>query len=706
MQAGRANGIRNGFDPGMAREYELREEPREGAYRIDYAGELNPQQLAAVTAGSGPALVLAGAGSGKTRTLTYRVAYLMEGGVAAERILLLTFTNKAAREMMGRVAELLGSEVAGLWGGTFHSIGARILRSNAERLGYREDFTILDREDSEQLMKACIAEETTDAPSPLPKADLMVNLHSRAVNERRGVTEVIERDQESWLESVEWMERVVGRYTERKRAGNSMDFDDLLALWLGLLERHPDVAERYRHRFQWVLVDEYQDTNRIQADLIDRLVAGHGNLMAVGDDSQSIYSWRGADFRNILDFPKRYPGAQVFKVEVNYRSTPEILAVANAAIAGNRDQFEKRLTPARPPGPKPVLVACEDGSQQAAFVAQRTTELGEEGVPLSEIAVLYRSHFHALELQLELTRRGVPYVITSGLRFFEQAHIKDVTAWLRLVANASDETAFKRIAQALPGVGPKAAARMWSAYLDALGTSMAESLEGVTTVRNPVARALMAAGKEAPKKAAAVWATVATTVSELEAAPEGQTAGTAIRRVVASFYEGYARETFPNAPARLDDLDQLALFGDQFGSLTEFLTQLALLSQLEAEAGQQAAEQEIERVRLSTVHQAKGLEFRMVFVIMLAEEFFPSRRSMDRKESEEEERRLFYVAVTRAKDELYLTHPLMRVAPGQGMQFLARSRFLEEIPSRLLDEWTLRRRRGAARAMDEEEAPY
>ncbi|MBX3745692.1 MAG: ATP-dependent helicase [Verrucomicrobiae bacterium] len=688
----------------MAREYELRGAAQEPAYRIDYAGELNVQQHAAVTAGPGPALVLAGAGSGKTRTLTYRVAYLMEGGVPAERILLLTFTNKAAREMMGRVGELLGSEVAGLWGGTFHSIGARILRSNAERLGYRGDFTILDREDSEQLMKACLAEEPGEGPSPAPKAELLVNMHSRAVNERRDLADVIERDHGDWLEAADWIKGVVGRYAERKQASNAMDFDDLLALWLKLLEEHGEVAERYRHRFQWVLVDEYQDTNRIQADLIDRLVAGHGNLMAVGDDSQSIYSWRGANFRNILDFPGRYPGAQVFKVEVNYRSTPEILAVANAAIAGNREQFEKKLTPARASGPKPVLLACDDGSQQAAFVAQRATELAGNGVPLSRIAVLYRSHFHALELQLELTRRGVPYVITSGLRFFEQAHIKDVTAWLRLVANPSDETAFKRIALALPGVGPKAAVRLWNAYLGVLATAIAESLEGLVPVSHPVARALVAAGREAPKKAGPAWATVAATVAELETAAEGQTAGAAIRRVVQAFYEGYARETFANAPARLDDLDQLALFGDQFGSLTEFLTQLALLTQLEAEAEQEAAGSEVERLRLSTVHQAKGLEFRVVFVIMLAEEFFPSRRSKERRESEEEERRLFYVAVTRAEDELYLTYPLMRIAPGMGMQFLDRSRFLREIPEGLVDEWSLRRPRRGRAPVDEAEA--
>jgi len=671
----------------MSREYILHSFEREIDLRIDYAAELNPQQLAAVTAPPGPALVLAGAGSGKTRTLTYRVAYLMERGIAPDRVLLLTFTNKAAREMMRRVADLLGSEPSQLWGGTFHSIGARILRSNAETLGYRPDFTILDREDSEDLLKVCIGAAGIDTTkTEFPKPGVLGDLFSRVANERRSLASIIERRGVGWESMAEAIGRVAMLYGERKREANLMDFDDLLALWVQMMEDHDEIRERYQRKFQFILVDEYQDTNQIQSDLIDILAEKHRHVMVVGDDSQSIYSWRGANFRNILDFPKRYPESKVYKIEVNYRSTPEILAVANAAISANTEQFTKELTAARKSGSKPAVIPCEDGQQQAAFVGQRVRELHEEGVSLREIAVLYRSHFHALELQIEFTRRGIPFVITSGIRFFEQAHIKDVTAWLKLMVNPFDELAFKRVALLLPGIGPKAADKLWMAYRKVLAETSPPG-EG----RLPaVASALVAAGAVAPKKSAAAWAGFAVTMSQLEHPASTGTPGDKIRLVVEAFYQDYAEENFPNSDQRLEELDQLAVYAAQFTSLTDLLTQLSLLTNIEAEADQQPRSADDDRVRLSTVHQAKGLEFGVVFVIMLCEGLFPSSRSLDDPSAAEEERRLFYVAVTRAKDELYLIHPLLRITPGQGAMFQTPSRFLHEIPSELLDEWNLR----------------
>src|SRR6266545_3277806 len=376
----------------MSRDYVLHRFRGQVNLRIDYAAELNEQQHAAVTAEPGPALVIAGAGSGKTRTLTYRVAYLIEQGVPADRILLVTFTNKAAREMMRRVGELLSNDTGSLWGGTFHSIGARILRRHAEALGYRRDYTILDREDSSGLM---------------------------AVNTCRSVAEVLGQEYDYFANLTPQIEDVLKRFHARKRAANVMDFDDLLLLWLRLLRENDEARELYQRRFQFLLVDEYQDTNKLQSELIDLLGERHKNVMVVGDDSQSIYSWRGANFKNILEFPKRYPGAKIYKIETNYRSTPEILALANAAIAPNIHQFAKELAPARKSGPRPTLVPCGDGAEQAAFVAQRVLELRDEGADLNRMAVLYRSHFHALELQLELTRRNIPFSITSGIRFFE-----------------------------------------------------------------------------------------------------------------------------------------------------------------------------------------------------------------------------------------------------------------------------------------------
>ncbi|HXR05321.1 MAG TPA: UvrD-helicase domain-containing protein [Verrucomicrobiae bacterium] len=692
----------------MSRDYVLEPFRPEVNLQIDYARELNPQQLAAVTAPPGPALVIAGAGSGKTRTLTYRVAYLLEQGIPADRILLLTFTNKAAGEMMRRVAGLLGQELASLWGGTFHSIGARILRSHADLLGYRRDFTILDRDDAKDLIKACIADAGIETKgSHFPKPEVLCEIFSLAANTHTTTDELLERQFDYFEKITRLVADVQKRYTARKRATNAMDFDDLLALWLRLLREHTDVREHYQRRFQFVLVDEYQDTNRLQSDLIDLLAERHHNIMVVGDDAQSIYAWRGANFANILQFPKRFPDAKVFKIETNYRSTPEILRVANAAIAANRNQFTKTLTPARKSGLKPALVACMDATQQSAFIAQRVTELHDEGVSMNQVAVLYRSHFHALELQLELTKRNIPFSITSGIRFFEQAHIKDATAYLRLVANPQDELAFKRLVQLLPGIAAKGADKLWQVFHsrsrgNETQTEIGNRKSEIGNMSEPpnvgsykIAPALQVCSKSVPAKATKAWVQFVETVSQLEDATVRQSAAKMLRVVIDAGYDDYLKENFANYRTRLEDLEQLAVFAYQFESVEDFLTQLALLTNVEAE-DDQAARDDTDKIRLSTIHQAKGLEFDAVFVIMLCDGLFPSSRSMESDEGEEEERRLFYVAITRAKTELYLSYPLMRASfsnsGGDGMQ--QPSRFLSEIPRGLLNEWNLRSRYG------------
>ena len=668
----------------MSREYVLQPFHAPVELQIDYARELNEQQHAAVTALPGPALVIAGAGSGKTRTLTYRVAYLLEQGIPADRILLLTFTNKAAREMMRRVADLLGSELSELWGGTFHSIGVRVLRRHAELLGYRNDFTILDREDSSDLLKTCIAEAEIDVKATrFPKADVVSDIISMSVNTHRSVPEVVAQEYDYFVQLAPQIDDVAHRYRKRKQTANVMDFDDLLALWLKLLQDHEDVRERYQRRFQFVLVDEYQDTNKLQSDLIDLLGAKHKNVMVVGDDSQSIYSWRGANFRNILEFPKRYPGAKTYKIEINYRSTPEILSVANAAIAPNVNQFAKELTAAKKSGIKPVLVTCGDANQQAGFIAQRVLELREEGRNMNEMAVLYRSHFHALELQLELTRRNIPFSITSGIRFFEQAHIKDVAAFLKLATNPNDELSFKRLVQMLPGIGGKGAEKLWRCFAEKIQSSQSD-------VQTRLAAAIQACLSIAPKKAEKSWTQFAITMSQLEVEPTRAQPWEMIRIVVEAGYEDYLQETFANFRNRLEDLEQLASFARTFKSTEEFLTQLSLLTNVEAEEDR-ATSKDDEQLRLSTIHQAKGLEFDVVFVIMLCDGLFPSIRSIESTEGEEEERRLFYVAITRARDELYLSYPLIRAAQGYGGDAMQQpSRFLKEIPPELIDEWSLR----------------
>jgi DNA helicase-2/ATP-dependent DNA helicase PcrA len=692
--------------PAMSHDYVL--EPFHSAVhlQIDYARELNAQQLAAVTAPPGPALVIAGAGSGKTRTLTYRVAYLLEQGIPADRILLLTFTNKAAGEMMRRVADLTGQAIPSLWGGTFHSIGARILRQHADLLGYRRDFTILDRDDAKDLIKANIADAGIETKGThFPKPEVLNEIFSLAVNTHKTTDDLIESQYDYFSQFAAPIADLAQRYIKRKRAANAMDFDDLLALWLKLLQEHTEVREHYQRRFQFILVDEYQDTNKLQSDLIDLLAARHHNVTVVGDDAQSIYAWRGANFANILEFPKRYPGAQVFKIETNYRSTPEILKVANAAIAANRNQFTKQLTPARKSGLKPAVVACMDAMQQSAFIAQRVLELRDEGVNLNQVAVLYRSHFHALELQLELTKRNIPFSITSGIRFFEQAHIKDATAYLKLVVNPQDEIAFKRLAQLLPGIAAKGADKIWKIFSAKMEDRRSKMGNQPTSGDNPelpspnshlpprIAAALQACAKSIPAKAATAWAQFVATISQLEDATARQSAAKMLRLVIDAGYDDYLKETFTNYRLRLEDLEQLAVFAYQFNSVEDFLTQLALLTNVEAE-DDRTADRDAEQIKLSTIHQAKGLEFDAVFVIMLCDGLFPSERTLNADDGEEEERRLFYVAITRARNELYLIYPLIRASFGSsgGDAMQHPSRFLSEIPGDLLNEWNLRAR--------------
>jgi DNA helicase-2/ATP-dependent DNA helicase PcrA len=663
----------------MSREYVLHQFRAPIHLQIDYARELNEQQLAAVTAVPGPSLVIAGAGSGKTRTLTYRVAYLLEQGIPADRILLLTFTNKAAKEMMRRVADLLGQELASLWGGTFHAIGSRILRLHASLLGYQRDFTILDREDAKHLITTCVAESDIDVKATrFPKAEVLGEIFSLAVNTHKTVETILNEQYGYFAQLAPQIADIRRRYADRKQATNGMDFDDLVVLWLRLLQEHEEVRDHYQRRFQFVLVDEYQDTNKLQSDLIDLLAARHHNLMVVGDDAQSIYAWRGANFQNILHFPKRYPEAKVYKIETNYRSTPEILQVANAAITANVNQFAKTLTPARKPGIKPAIVVSNDASEQAAFVAQRVLELREEGVDLSNMVVLYRSHFHALELQLELTKRNIPFSITSGIRFFEQAHIKDVTAYIKFVTNPRDELAFKRLVQLLPGIGGKGADKLW------------KSFSGATSAGHGAASRLQSCVAGLPKKSSAAWVQFSATIEQLEEEGVRGNASEMIRLVIEAGYEDHLKENYANYRSRLEDLEQLAVFAQQFATIEDFLTQLALLTNLDTDEDRPVTNDD-EQLRLSTIHQAKGLEFDVVFVIMLCEGLFPSARSLESQDGEEEERRLMYVAITRARNELYLSYPLVRAGYGTSGDSLQHpSRFLREIPENLIEEWNLR----------------
>jgi DNA helicase II / ATP-dependent DNA helicase PcrA len=687
-------------------------------YRVKYDELLNSEQLDVVMAGDGPLLVIAGAGSGKTRALTYRVSRLIEDGVEPSEILLLTFTNKASREMLSRVEELVTTDTRRIWGGTFHSIGNRLLRRYAEPLGFRSNFSILDDEDAKEMMESAVSSlGIKTLEKRFPKGDVLLDIYSFVINTRTPLELHLEENFPHFALYKEEIVNVFRRYKERKRDANTMDFDDLLVNWKLLLDDHPEVAEPLKRKFRYLLVDEYQDTNTLQAEIIDAMASVKRNVMVVGDDAQSIYSFRGASFENILTFPLRFPDATIYKLETNYRSTRQILGLANQSIANNRFQFRKELQAVRGDGPDPAVVGVDDVFEQATFIAQRILELRDEGEKLSDIAVLYRSHYQSLELQMELSRRLIPYEIRSGVRFFEQAHIKDVLSYLKIVTNTRDELAWKRVLKLYPKVGEKTAAEVWGQISQA-GDPLHRFTSGAP---------LNASGRGV----AASLASLREVLRLIGGDAMLRNPSESIRLVVERGYGDYARAKFANAQARLDDLEQLSQYALRYEDVEQFLNEVALSNPM---AGEDTAVvgPEDEKIVLTSVHQAKGLEWRIVFVIWLADGRFPSQRALrvpggivrvDRKQlhpafevpllsgatavsavesddappqieeiiipGEEEERRLFYVAVTRAKQELYLVFPVMARDRG-GMDVLMEpSRFVRELPGDTYEKWVI-----------------
>jgi len=666
----------------MARQYTLHRSQKAAASDINYEAALNSEQYEAVSSPPGKALVIAGAGSGKTRTLTYRVAWLLDHQIESKQILLLTFTNKAAREMIERVRDLVAHDTSDLWAGTFHSIGSRILRRHAEDLGFNRSFSILDRDDQKSLLTSVIAACNIDTKERrFPKPDVLASMFSLIENTGATLEEIIAARYDHFYDWTEEIEQVRTGYIAKKLATNSMDFDDLLCMTVRLFEERPDVLELYQKKFRHVLVDEYQDTNSVQGRMIDLLVGDAGSLMAVGDDAQSIYSWRGADVDHLLSFPKRYPGSRIFTIETNYRSVPEILDLSNAAIRANTGRFEKDLRASREsPGVKPALVALPDPRSQAAFVSQRIQELQEEGISLKEMAVLYRAHFQSLEVQMELTVNGIPFEITSGLRFFEQAHIKDVSAFMRFVVNRRDEVSFSRMVSLLPGCGPVAVQKLWDAWVKS-GWSTREDLP-------PLWSELLLSFK-VPKKAEKHWQQLCYTLDELT--PDGEFAkpSSMIFSILEGVYDEYLKASFENFENRRSDIEKLSEFGATFDDLLEFLAQLSLMSTTDGGPKGEKEDVDEEKVVLSSIHQAKGLEWKVVFLIWLVDGQFPNGRILETDDLPmlEEERRLFYVGLTRAKDELYLTFPMTNPKSYKGDYICHPSRFLEDFPAEMVEEW-------------------
>lgn len=648
------------------KEYYLHREPI--SLKINYEKELNTEQYAVVMHPGGPMLVLAGAGTGKTRTVTYRVARLMETGIDPENILLLTFTNKAAKEMMRRAEFLIGRNIEGLWGGTFHHIGNMILRRHCNHIGYRAGFSIIDREDSKDLFELCMS-EIKNRDAFVPKGPVLCEIYSLAKNRETSIEESVSFRFPHFLTVLGEIEKCIELYENKKHSLNLMDFDDLLINWKKLFTENESIREYYCMKFLHLLVDEYQDTNKLQAAIVDLVSSGNRNLMAVGDDAQSIYSFRGADFENILRFSDRYPDVKVFSLTVNYRSTPEILHLANRSIINNKKQFHKQLNSVKKSGSSPYIVPLKDVYQQADFVAMKILDMNAEGIPLNEIAILYRSHYQSMELQMELQKRSIPFEVRSGLKFFEMAHIKDILSFLRVVVNPFDELSWKRIVRLIPGIGSVTAGKLW------------DSMSGA---ENPF-DAVFELQRIIPRKALDAFRLFLELMRKLK--NEGNTGeplkpSTAIEYILKNGYEDYLYSHYPNAEERIEDIEQMTRFSMQYTSIEAFVSDLSLLGVSGGEIDEGDTGREC--VILSTVHQAKGLEWNNVFVIGLTDGRFPSIRSL-KSEYEEEERRLFYVAITRAREELYLSYPIM-AQEWHGFGILKPSRFIRELPKDAYEE--------------------
>ncbi len=633
-----------------------------GSFRIDYAAALNSAQLEAVTTLEGPVLVVAGAGTGKTRTLVYRVARLVESGVPPGAILLLTFTRRAAQEMLRRAAALLDGRCEEVQGGTFHSFANLTLRRYGTAIGLAPNFTILDQGDMEdvlQLLRTQLGLDRRDRR--FPRKGVLAEVLSMSVNKGLSIPELLQRDYPHLVEFREPITELAQRYRAYKRERHLVDYDDLLVLLCQLLAEHEDIRARLAERHRYLMVDEYQDTNALQAEIVWQLGQEHRNVMVVGDDAQSIYSFRGANVRNILEFPRLFPEARVIAIEENYRSTQPILDLANCMIARAREGYAKHLFCKRLGGQPPFLVPAPNENTQSLFVCQRILELREEGYELSDIAVLFRSAFHSFDLELELQRHDIPFVKRGGYRFMEAAHIKDVLAHLRLLVNPFDTVSWHRVLLLLPSVGPRIAQQI-----------VEHAVAGI----DPVAQL-----RSYPRPP--LRARLEGLASLLERLP-GLVHPQAMVDEVLTYYEPLLEQRYPDDyPRRRKDLEQFVALAANARSLEGFLTRMALEPPSDSVAGVLAAEKDEGCLTLSTIHSAKGLEWRVVFLIWAAEGRFPSPFSLD-PDSLEEERRLMYVATTRAKELLYITYPVDVFDRSRGVILGKVSRLLEDLPPEVL----------------------
>jgi DNA helicase-2/ATP-dependent DNA helicase PcrA len=653
---------------------EPEQEPPEGGaddnLTLDYEDELNEQQHAAATAGGGPVLVAAGAGTGKTRTLIYRLAYLVETGTRPQEIALLTFTRRAAREMTARAADLLDGRCRDVRGGTFHAFCLKLLRRHAPKLGFDRSFSILDASDAGDVWGVLRTRKNYHkGEKRFPNKRTLQKIGSKATNRDLALEKLLNDEYPQFAAFTDEIRKLRGDYRQYKEQHDLMDFDDLLVHALRLCEEHDDVRERIAGRCRHVLVDEYQDTNVLQAELVKHFASVHGNVVVVGDDAQSIYRFRGADFRNIFRFPDEHEGTRVLKLEQNYRSTQTILNLANHVIEQANRSYDKELfSEGKPEGDRPALVPAPDANTESRFVAQMALELREQGVPLNRIAVLFRSGYNSYDLETELNRRGIPFVKYGGMKLNEAAHIKDLTAHLKVLDNPQDAASWNRVLQLLHGIGPKTARDLINWLTDEDASREPYTLSDDWSYSSRYIEAL----KEL--------------FSTLHSIYEADTPLAEQVETLVRYYEPIMEDKYhEDFPKRQPDLEHFVALADNFSDRTDFLASLAL-DPIELSAlGAEPSEDDEAPLILSTIHSAKGLEFHTVFLIQALEGVLPSGYSLGDADALDEELRLLYVAITRAEENLFASYPMTSYRRRRGEYMTDPSRFLNDVPDEILE---------------------
>ncbi|MBN1298544.1 MAG: ATP-dependent helicase [Actinobacteria bacterium] len=664
------------------KEYRLKDlkNTKPADYKIDYDSELNPAQLEAVSVKNGPVLVIAGAGSGKTRTLVYRVARLVEEGVSPSRILLLTFTRKASQEMLRRASAILDKRCANVSGGTFHSFANQLLRRYSKYINFTANFTILDKKDSEDVVGFARNKlGYYKKEKRFPRKDTIADIISKSVNKDLDLQSIVRDEYSHFIDYCDEIKKIKDFYCQYKFSRTMMDYDDLLIYLEKLLFENDDIRKKISSFYKYIMIDEFQDTNKLQAKIAYLLASEHKNIMVVGDDSQSIYSFRGANFKNIMDFPKIYPRAKIIKLEQNYRSTQPILDYANRIMHNAKEKYEKNLFTKKEGTEKPVFIETENENFQSRFIVQRVLELREEGVALEDMAVLFRSSWQSMDLEIELNTHNIPYVIYGGIKFTEAAHIKDVLSILKISHNPKDSVSWSRTLMLLEGIGGKTATDIIEKIVDkdAGADYLIDNIhknKKYETILLKLHELIYLINKPANQQSFA---------EKLHAALD--------------FYMPVLKNKYDDYNKRQEDLSSLETVAARYKTLDDFLSDLTLEPIDESQFKITPEDAEDEKLILSTIHSAKGLEWHTVFIIFLIDGYLPSTYSINSSDQLEEERRLLYVASTRAKENLYLLKPQWGRFSGNFfdpsfIRFTEVSRFLKEgnILDDYVEKWALK----------------